>query len=805
LLRGEIGGEDVKLVFVEKPSASASASAVASGDSVDALSSDRNNVQVVGRKRARDGDAGAAAEAAGESRRGEGREREISAHKAFLRSCGIVRAAFEGDRFAESGSGEMRVVVPPGTFGAVDALMRWCYDGRCRLDVYERKTNFLVLERYAHGIPALWALADFVQCVDLCEAIVGTLRTGRLRSGREFAILVEEAKALGVVDALVGAALEGLPLQLNRREDLEDLLDFGAAEMLGAMAECHDLYPGGKSSDDGEEGATGQAADENLLVRTLGNYLAEMKRGDRGKMAPSLFARCLAQFPPGTVSEADYAKMVMDYIEDYAYLQAGTVTSESCIVALLGSIDFGAISREALVLEYIPRVERIFPPYALIVNDFTSVASSIITRCPLSNEVMSAEGNVFFVVSCGNILSHSTAKSVTAVWGREIDCPFCIRYNKRHRLKWKDLRKPLTKIDRLRSYFERKRTKSDALKCWALSHDRDNNIAVERQTRARVENTIPRTKPIRDIGLSVRILNLCSSIGRESEIFCRIQSLDSKVDLAIDAFAKQVELVPESIGFFHAQPGGSLGEQISNEVTWRQLEFTLQGSDSELIIARRIQSAGKPVIRMYSDDFLENVNVSLELKGWSDILTYPRAITGPSDMVNGHDKDVKFSWKVKVNSRETHGDHSSTIGHHSDDGMWRTYSYLFWEASTMRGFAICPSSASCVRSNELSKGLLQDALLAQGLTVDEATEMATHWLPAMTKKKYVLIEFLQQDRLDKRAKLEITPSPDRVHRVFILFHPTDNEICCDCPLVKSPPLLVPRTGFCVVEWGGMEC
>ena len=114
-------------------------------------------------------------------------------------------------------------------------------------------------------------------------------------------------------------------------------------------------------------------------------------------------------------------------------------------------------------------------------------------------------------------------------------------------------------------------------------------------------------------------------------------------------------------------------------------------------------------------------------------------------------------------------------------------------------------NASCVRSDDLASGLLQDSLVAQGLSTDEATEMATHWLPAMTKREFVLIEFMDRERLDRRAKLRVSPAPDAIHRVFMLFRTTDTKYSCKRPLVMSPALSLSRDGCTVVEWGGMEC
>jgi hypothetical protein len=190
-----------------------------------------------------------------------------------------------------------------------------------------------------------------------------------------------------------------------------------------------------------------------------------------------------------------------------------------------------------------------------------------------------------------------------------------------------------------------------------------------------------------------------------------------------------------------------------------------------LIVARHLQTAGKPVIRIYSDVAIKNMEVSVDLEDMFDALTYPLALVEDKDM-----KNTSLSWIVDVHPRETPGDHSSIIQHKQhDESPLREYSYLFWEASAKKEFRINLSNASCscVRSADLSTGLLQDALLAQGLSTDEATGMATHWLPALTKKTFALIEFLPTKELDKMAKLRVYPVPSRIHRVFMLFMSTD--------------------------------
>ena len=50
----------------------------------------------------------------------------------------------------------------------------------------------------------------------------------------------------------------------------------------------------------------------------------------------------------------------------------------------------------------------------------------------------------------------------------------------------------------------------------------------------------------------------------------------------------------------------------------------------------------------------------------------------------------------------------------------------------------------------------------------------------------------------ENAKLNITPEPDSILRVFMVYQPLEN------PILVEEPILQPmkRQGFTVVEWGG---
>lgn len=69
----------------------------------------------------------------------------------------------------------------------------------------------------------------------------------------------------------------------------------------------------------------------------------------------------------------------------------------------------------------------------------------------------------------------------------------------------------------------------------------------------------------------------------------------------------------------------------------------------------------------------------------------------------------------------------------------------------------------------------------------------------MKDNKYNLVHFADKEYTDT-APLSITPKPDSILRVFMVFKPLDKEIEVIPQEIKS----FDRTGFSVIEWGGTE-
>ena len=101
---------------------------------------------------------------------------------------------------------------------------------------------------------------------------------------------------------------------------------------------------------------------------------------------------------------------------------------------------------------------------------------------------------------------------------------------------------------------------------------------------------------------------------------------------------------------------------------------------------------------------------------------------------------------------------------------------------------------------EDTAAFLEDKLAALGLNEREAEEFIIYWLPRLEDNAWNYIRFASREEIDAEMPLEISPQPDSVIRVLMLYMPLDFPIA-----VREQTLTTPeRTGFTAVEWGGAE-
>lgn len=128
------------------------------------------------------------------------------------------------------------------------------------------------------------------------------------------------------------------------------------------------------------------------------------------------------------------------------------------------------------------------------------------------------------------------------------------------------------------------------------------------------------------------------------------------------------------------------------------------------------------------------------------------------------------------------------------DADGRHYPYLFWEGTIRTEYDF--SEGFCVKGED-SAAFLEDALPKLGLSEPETREFIVYWLPILEASPYNLISF-QSGAYTDHARLDVTPQPDTVIRVYMAYRPLS------APAEIAPQTLTApeRAGFTVVEWGG---
>ena len=135
-------------------------------------------------------------------------------------------------------------------------------------------------------------------------------------------------------------------------------------------------------------------------------------------------------------------------------------------------------------------------------------------------------------------------------------------------------------------------------------------------------------------------------------------------------------------------------------------------------------------------------------------------------------------------------------GHIIDRTDVLEYSYIFWEGVPSTPIDWDLSQGFVVKGSD-TREFLQKTLLQMGLIPKEYNEFIVYWYPLMKDNPYNLIHFAGS-QYTETAKLTVTPDPDSILRVFMVFKPLDEKIDIDEQEI-SP---FERKGFTVVEWGG---
>jgi hypothetical protein len=188
--------------------------------------------------------------------------------------------------------------------------------------------------------------------------------------------------------------------------------------------------------------------------------------------------------------------------------------------------------------------------------------------------------------------------------------------------------------------------------------------------------------------------------------------------------------------------------------------------------ARTANQAKKPVIYLYPAAPAE---VTIRVKTGKNTLTHTHPKYNPAT-----------GWQVVA---QPNGD---LVDVHTK----KEYYALFWEAENAEPFKF--DEGFSVNGAQTADFL--DAKLAElGLNRREANEFIMYWLPRMENNAYNTIHFAAESYTNAYP-LEISPRPDALIRVFMVFQPTNEPVTLPAQTFETPK----RKGFTVVEWGGSE-
>jgi hypothetical protein len=214
--------------------------------------------------------------------------------------------------------------------------------------------------------------------------------------------------------------------------------------------------------------------------------------------------------------------------------------------------------------------------------------------------------------------------------------------------------------------------------------------------------------------------------------------------------------------YFEGRP-----ERVRNEFLYFKVGLTHQITSAGF----RDFMAEKPVLYLYPEDTTK-VNVEVELNNHEMIFYYPT-----------YDK----GWEV-----------TATPSGDLYDEAKKQYYCLFWETE---GPAIAENldEGFVIHKSEAIK-FLEDKLAHLGLIARESNEFIIYWLPKLQQSEYSAVYFAFEE-YEEIAKLNISPKPDQIIRVMMLFESLDTPIEIEEQQLPETPK---RFGFTAVEWGGSQ-
>jgi FtsP/CotA-like multicopper oxidase with cupredoxin domain len=223
-------------------------------------------------------------------------------------------------------------------------------------------------------------------------------------------------------------------------------------------------------------------------------------------------------------------------------------------------------------------------------------------------------------------------------------------------------------------------------------------------------------------------------------------------------------------------------------------EFEFAASDCHTFTTDKIKIEPQTRVSMIVE-FEKNDPMMIEEK--PVIYLYPETETKVNVQLQNTGK-LTFTYPAyKENGWDVMADADGTIS----DGE-KKYNYLFWEGEIKKENFKTNLSEGFIVGSDTSVTFLENTLAAAGLNTKETTDFITYWAPRMMNNEKNYVHFMFTNEYDKIASINVTPNPDNILRLYMIWSDATN----DTPTNITPQVIpqFKREGFTVVEWGGSE-
>lgn len=251
----------------------------------------------------------------------------------------------------------------------------------------------------------------------------------------------------------------------------------------------------------------------------------------------------------------------------------------------------------------------------------------------------------------------------------------------------------------------------------------------------------------------------------------------TSVQFSIDGKNGEQKLDNKSISI-KSKPGKHIFQFFYNEhhyeVYSNSLEIESRYHDTyrvQLYQSEQIQMTEKPVIYLYPEEKTD-VSVKMDIHGENAFL-YPT---------------YNDSWEFTA---EPNGD--LIFGE-------ETYNYLFWEATNRTILTPKQTASGFFVEGKSIVSFLEEKLTLAGLNSKEQADFITYWGPSLAQNKLNFIHFEFNENCEEYANIDISPKPDNLYRIFMIWGTVSEEFRVTEQEIKQ----FDRSGFSVLEWGGKE-